>query len=230
MNVIRFKLPANFEPKCKAYRGHRRVRHQVEHPDDYNVQQRAARTSVNYANHWDLLTEALRHEARWPRIRIGESARNRITRLHHADYPAQQCWQNRPYDMLTSAFIVRTAARIASLEQQRSLVRNRARTDRTMTGASTATNTTVVTTPGTGTAASSRRLSRATSVDVPDVREDEEDEEEQSQDEVERRYYYPYHPPPLMVIGKRATGGSHELRTKPIPPSVRLNQRKKPSR
>ncbi|XP_058062154.1 uncharacterized protein LOC131212344 [Anopheles bellator] len=243
MNVIRFKLPANFEPKCKAYRrSHRRVprsahitpdtlfslcelalrkllaprvprkkfwatvlallpgtesrkvavRHQVEHPLDYNAQQRSV---VNDANHWELLTESLRHEPRWPRIRIGDSGRNRITRLHQ-DYPPQQIWQIRPYDMLTSAFIVRTAARIASLEQQRSLVRNRGRT---LTTATT-------------TATSSRRLSRAPSMDVPT----------DDDDAYLRRLQ------PLMVIGKRATAGSCKQRLASVP--VKANRRKKPTR
>uniref|UniRef100_A0A182NCT7 Uncharacterized protein n=1 Tax=Anopheles dirus TaxID=7168 RepID=A0A182NCT7_9DIPT len=260
MNVIKFKLPVSFEPKCKAYRSRRRiprsahttpdtlfslcelvlrrrlggrvprrkfwptvldvtfrlrlsfqsllpgtesrrlgVRHQVEHPQDYSVHLRAG--SVNYANHWSLLTESLRHEPRWPRIRIGDPARNRITRLHQ-DYPSQHIWQIRPYDMLTSAFIVRTAAKIASLEQQRSLGRFRSsRTGSSLT-ATTTNNTTTNTTTSTS---SGRRLSRDRSFDVPDD-DDDDDDGHGDQQRVQQLQQQQ-----LMVIGKRTTG-SYDLR------------------
>uniref|UniRef100_A0A182PLF9 Uncharacterized protein n=1 Tax=Anopheles epiroticus TaxID=199890 RepID=A0A182PLF9_9DIPT len=180
------------------------VRHQVECPQDYNIH---LRSSVNYANHWNLLTEALQHEPCWPRIRIGDPARNRITRLHQ-DYPSQHIWQIRPYDMLTSAFIVRTAAKIASLEQQRS--QGRFRTGRT---ASSLTTTTTITTASTS---SGRRLSRDRSIDVPD--EDERDDPQRVQ-QIQRQQ--------LMVIGKRTTG-SYELRLNSV--SVKGSRRKRPTR
>uniref|UniRef100_A0A182J2W8 Uncharacterized protein n=1 Tax=Anopheles atroparvus TaxID=41427 RepID=A0A182J2W8_ANOAO len=193
------------------------VRHQVEHPRDYHVHLRSA---VNYANHWELLTEALRHELRYPQIRIGESARNRITRLHQ-DYPPPQIWQIRPYDMLTSAFIVRTAARIASLEQQRS----QGRLGRYSSRSTSQTNTTV----GTGTATTTSttscscrfRLSRGQSMDVPD------DEDEDDSTRLDDRELLQLQEQQLMVIGKR-TAGCHQMRLKRVP--VRSTCRKKPTR
>ncbi|XP_035919827.1 uncharacterized protein LOC118517624 [Anopheles stephensi] len=254
MNVIKFKLPVSFEPKCKAYRSRRRiprsahttpdtlfslcelalrkllgggvprrkfwptvlsllpgtesrrlgVRHQLECPQDFNIH---LRSSVNYANHWSLLTESLRHEPRWPRIRIGDPARNRITRLHQ-DYPSQHIWQIRPYDMLTSAFIVRTAAKIASLEQQRS--QGRFRSGRTLSSL-TATTITTATTSSSG-----RRLSRERSIDVPDSDQDDQQRVQQLQRQQ------------LMVIGKRTTG-SYELRLNSSA-SVKTSRRKRPTR
>ncbi|XP_058129924.1 uncharacterized protein LOC131286640 [Anopheles ziemanni] len=272
MNVIRFQLPADFEPKCKKYRSRRRiprsahttpdtlfslselairrmlagrvprrkfwatvlsllpgsesrrsgVRHQVEHPRDFNVH---LRSTVNYANHWELLEETLRHEHRWPQVRIGESARNRITRLHQ-DYPPPQIWQIRPYDMLTSAFIVRTAARIASLEQQRSQGRLGRLSSRTTSNTNTIGGT--ATTSSTTTSCSCRfRLSRGQSMDVPD----DEDDNDADADEVARRYddleLQQLQEEHMMVIGKRTTG-CHQMRLKRIP--VRSPCRKKPTR
>ncbi|XP_049277303.1 uncharacterized protein LOC125760824 [Anopheles funestus] len=252
MNVIKFKLPVSFEPKCKVYRNRRRiprsahttpdtlfsvcelvlrkllgsrvprrkfwptvlsllpgsesrrisVRHQLECPQDFNVH---LRSSVNYANHWSLLTESLRHEPRWPRIRIGDPARNRITRLHQ-DYPSQHIWQIRPYDMLTSAFIVRTAAKIASLEQQRS--QGRFRTGRTVSSLTATTITTATSSTG-------RRLSRDRSIDVPD--DDQDDQQLVQQLQCQQ----------LMVIGKRTTG-SYELRLNSV--SVKTPRHKRPTR
>uniref|UniRef100_A0A182RI38 Uncharacterized protein n=1 Tax=Anopheles funestus TaxID=62324 RepID=A0A182RI38_ANOFN len=248
MNVIKFKLPVSFEPKCKVYRSRRSahttpdtlfsvcelvlrkllgsrvprrkfwptvlsllpgsesrrisVRHQLECPQDFNVH---LRSRVNYANHWSLLTESLRHEPRWPRIRIGDPARNRITRLHQ-DYPSQHIWQIRPYDMLTSAFIVRTAAKIASLEQQRS--QGRFRTGRTVSSLTATTITTATSSTG-------RRLSRDRSIDVPD---DDQDDQQLVQ-QLQRQQ--------LMVIGKRTTG-SYELRLNSV--SVKTPRHKRPTR
>uniref|UniRef100_A0A182R071 Uncharacterized protein n=1 Tax=Anopheles farauti TaxID=69004 RepID=A0A182R071_9DIPT len=190
------------------------VRHQVEHPQDYNVH---LRLSVNYANHWSLLTESLRHEPRWPRIRIGDPARNRITRLHQ-DYPSQHIWQIRPYDMLTSAFIVRTAAKIASLEQQRTLGRFRSgRTGSSLTVTTTASSTTTNTT-----ASSERRLSRDRSIDIPDDEHDDQQQQHQQQQRVQQLQRQR-----LMVIGKRTTG-SCELRLNSV--SVKTSRHKKPTR
>uniref|UniRef100_A0A182UKN6 Uncharacterized protein n=1 Tax=Anopheles melas TaxID=34690 RepID=A0A182UKN6_9DIPT len=247
MNVIKFKLPVSFEPKCKLY-GSRRslcelmlrkllgsrvprrkfwptvlvsesllpgsesrrigVRHQVECPHDFNIH---LRSSVNYANHWSLLTEALQHEPRWPRIRIGDPARNRITRLHQ-DYPSQHIWQIRPYDMLTSAFIVRTAAKIASLEQQRTL--GRFRPGRTASSLTTTTITTTTTSTSSG-----RRLSRDRSIDVPDDDDDDDRDDTQRVQQIQRQQ--------LMVIGKRTTG-SYELRLNSV--SVKGSRHKRPTR
>uniref|UniRef100_A0A182XSZ6 Uncharacterized protein n=1 Tax=Anopheles quadriannulatus TaxID=34691 RepID=A0A182XSZ6_ANOQN len=262
MNVIKFKLPVSFEPKCKLYSSRRRiprsahttpdtlfslcelmlrkflgsrvprrkfwptvlsllpgsesrrigVRHQVECPHDFNIH---LRSSVNYANHWSLLTEALEHEPRWPRIRIGDPARNRITRLHQ-DYPSQHIWQIRPYDMLTSAFIVRTAAKIASLEQQRTLGRFRpGRTGSSLT-------TTTITTTTTTSTSSGRRLSRDRSIDVPD---DDDDDDDDDRDDTQRVQQIQRQQ--LMVIGKRTTG-SYELRLNSV--SVKGSRHKRPTR
>uniref|UniRef100_A0A182W372 Uncharacterized protein n=1 Tax=Anopheles minimus TaxID=112268 RepID=A0A182W372_9DIPT len=178
------------------------VRHQLECPGDFNIH---LRSSVNYANHWSLLTESLRHEPRWPRIRIGDPARNRITRLHQ-DYPSQHIWQIRPYDMLTSAFIVRTAAKIASLEQQRS--QGRFRSGRTVSSITATTITTATTSSGS-------RLSRDRSIDVPD---DDQDDQHRVQ-QLQRQQ--------LMVIGKRTTG-SYELRLNSV--SAKTSRRKRPTR
>uniref|UniRef100_A0A182JQC6 Uncharacterized protein n=1 Tax=Anopheles christyi TaxID=43041 RepID=A0A182JQC6_9DIPT len=182
------------------------VRHQVECPQDFNIH---LRSGVNYANHWSLLTEALRHEPRWPRIRIGDPARNRITRLHQ-DYPSQHIWQIRPYDMLTSAFIVRTAAKIASLEQQRS--QSRFRSGRTVSSLTATTITTTATT------SSGRRLSRDRSIDVPDDDDDQDDDTQRLQ-QIQRQQ--------LMVIGKRTTG-SYGLRLNSM--AVKGSRRKRPTR
>ncbi|XP_055527823.1 uncharacterized protein LOC129720354 [Wyeomyia smithii] len=56
-----------------------RVRHQVEFPGDFNLREHA---TVNYANHWKLLTATIqRQHPKASNIRVGSLVRNQITRL-----------------------------------------------------------------------------------------------------------------------------------------------------
>ncbi|XP_039446828.1 uncharacterized protein LOC120426179 [Culex pipiens pallens] len=123
MNVIQFKLPGNFKPKSKAYRGRKKGRvwatpetlftlceivlrklllpvasrrkfwstvisflpnetarfavwHQVFCPEDFNQH---LRSTVNYANHWALLSSE--RPPTGTNIRVGSLVRNKITQL-----------------------------------------------------------------------------------------------------------------------------------------------------
>ncbi|XP_058467413.1 uncharacterized protein LOC131440293 [Malaya genurostris] len=93
----------------------RTVRHQIEQPWEFN---RFERTTVNYANHWELLTAAIQH--RLPmvsNIRVGSLVRNKITQLlldlecysgyHHGSDCQQLPFQHEPIDDLNNEFMVR---------------------------------------------------------------------------------------------------------------------------